>query len=144
MLVCINENRAVSQGVGSKGVGLAVHVRGEARASRGLTMAVGPPHDRLGLSQAKPSQAKPSQAKPSQAKPSQAERDESPAFHEGMAADRFSPVRIFSPRFRAVCRTPPAACSRCADLSAAARALRPARRRADAHRQYRRFVHGSP
>ncbi len=38
----------------------------------GLTMEAGTPHDRLGLSQAKPSQAKPSQAKPSQAKPSQA------------------------------------------------------------------------
>ncbi|MYD30680.1 MAG: hypothetical protein F4X01_03605, partial [Nitrospira sp. SB0661_bin_20] len=97
MTVCINENRAVSQGVGSGSVGLGTHVRGEVPASRGLTMAVGPPHDRLGLSQAKPSQAKPSQAKPSQA-----ERDESPTFHEGMAADRFSPVRIFSPRFRAV------------------------------------------
>ncbi len=72
MTVGINENRAVSQGVGSGGIGLTAHVRGEALASRGLTMAVGPPHDRLGLSQAKPSQAKPSQAKPSQAKPSQA------------------------------------------------------------------------
>ncbi|MYJ21880.1 MAG: hypothetical protein F4101_00515, partial [Nitrospira sp. SB0673_bin_12] len=68
MLVCINENRAVSQGVGSGHVGLAAHVRNVAPASRGLTMAVGAPHDRLGSSQAKPSQAKPSQAKPSQAK----------------------------------------------------------------------------
>ncbi len=39
---------------------------------RGLTKEAGPLHDRLALSQAKPSQAKPSQAKPSQAKPSQA------------------------------------------------------------------------
>ncbi len=59
MTGCINENQAVSQGVGSGHVGLAVHGRGKVPASRGLTMAVGPPHDRLGLSQAKPSQAKP-------------------------------------------------------------------------------------
>ncbi len=52
MTVCINENRAVSQGVGSGGVGLAAHVRDEAPASRGLTMAIGTPHARLGLSQA--------------------------------------------------------------------------------------------
>ena len=58
MLVCINENRAVSQGVGSGGIGLAVHVRGKVPASRGLTMAVGAPHDRLGSSQAKPSQTR--------------------------------------------------------------------------------------
>ncbi|MXX10573.1 MAG: hypothetical protein F4Z68_04050 [Nitrospira sp. SB0667_bin_9] len=44
MTVCINENQAVSQGVGSGGVGLAAHVRGEAPASRGLTMTIGTPH----------------------------------------------------------------------------------------------------
>ena len=53
MTVCINDNQAVSQGVESGGVGLAAHVRGEAPASRGLTMmAIGTPHARLGLSQA--------------------------------------------------------------------------------------------
>ncbi len=88
MTVGINENRAVSQGVGSGSVGLAAHGRNVAPASRDLTMAVGPPHDRLGLSQAKPSQAKPSQAKPSQAKPSQAK----PSQAKPSQAKRDDPV----------------------------------------------------
>ncbi len=47
----------------------------------GLTIEAGTPHDRLGLSQAKPSQAKPSQAKPSQAKPSQAKPSQAKPSH---------------------------------------------------------------